>query len=939
MTARVDLMGREEEFDVLRAFLDGLANGPSALLIVGDPGIGKTTLWRAGVEEAGERGLRPLAASPAEVEARLSFALLGDLLEAVIEDILARLPKPQRRALGVALLLDEGQGPPPDQRAVSVAFLNALRALAAEAPLVIAVDDLQWADLPSATALAFAARRLHDEPVGLLFFVRTSAHSGALGLDRALPEQRVRRMALGPLSVGALGRLLRLRLRTAFPRPTLRRLHELSGGNPFFALELGRALGGGSLGLHPGDPLPSSLDGLVSDRLAALSHETREALAVAAAASAATLSLVEAVRGAPADAVLVPAFQTEVIEVHGERIRFTHPLLASAAYAGVDEDRRRVLHGRLAAVVEASEERARHLALSSEGPDAGVATALEEAARGARSRGAPGAAAELGEQACLLTPPGEPADQRRRLIDTAGYLLEAGDSDRARSLLEQAVAGAPPGPERSKALHRLAWAWTYRDTGTAERLFHRALAEASEPGVKASIERGLTWALQTGGDITAAAAHAGRAVELARRAGDSDLSALASADLWFIDALRGRGGRGGDYVMRLEHMAGRLPRPGHAAWQLGISVGGLSASSLLPAVLAWAGELGGARRLLEGMQREGTERGDERLAALTLNWLARVDCLAGNWQEAARHADEAYQSALETGQDTNRAFVASTRAMIDARCGRAEAARTEAEETLALAGRIGLANAEFEARATLGFLELSLGTPADADGWLGSLHDDVRSSGFDDPTVFRFHPDAIETALALDRLPEAERLVAYLDERGRALEQPWTLATAARCRGLLLAARPELDRALAELQESLERHRGLPEPFERGRTLLALGTTLRRAKRRGEARRVLEDALAVFQDLGAELWAQRARDELGRIGGRRPSRDELTPAEERVAALVVQGLTNREVAARLFVTEHTVEAALVRAYAKLGVHSRTQLARKMAAAPPSGSEL
>jgi DNA-binding CsgD family transcriptional regulator len=938
MTAGVDVMGREEELDAVRVFLDGLANGPSALLVEGDPGIGKTTLWRAGVEEAAQRGLRPLAASPAEVEARLSFALLGDLLEAVVEDILARLPEPQRRALGVALLLDERVGPPPDQRAVSVAFLNALRALAAEAPLVLAVDDLQWADSPSATALAFAARRLRDEPVGLLFFVRTSAHSGALGLDRALPEQRVRRMALGPLGVGALGRLLRERLRTAFPPPTLRRLHELSGGNPFFALELGRALGEGSLGLQPGEPLPSSLDVLVSDRLAALPRETREALAVAAAASAATLRLVEAVRGAPAEAVLLPAVQAEVIEVHGGRIRFTHPLLVSAAYAGVDEDRRRVLHRRLAAVAEASEERARHLALSSEGPDAGVARALEEAARGARSRGAPGAAAELGEQACVLTPPGEPADQRRRLIDTAGYLLEAGDSDRARSLLEQAVAGAPPGLERSKALHRLAWAWTYRDTATAERLFQRALAEASEPGVKASIERGLTWALQTAGDITAAAAHARRAVELSRRAGDSDLIALASADLWFIDALQGRGGRGLEHLVRLEQAARSLPMPGHAAW-LGISVGGLSASSLLPAVLAWAGELSGARRLLERMQREGTERGDERLAPFTLNWLARVETLAGNWQEAARQADESYQSTLETGQDTTRAFVASTRAMIDARCGRAEAARTEAEETLALAGRIGLANAEFEARATLGFLELSLGRAADADGWLGSLHDDVRSSGFDDPTVFRFHPDAVETALALDRLAEAERLVAYLEERGRALEQPWTLATAARCRGLLLAARSELDRALAQLQASLERHRGLPEPFEHGRTLLALGATLRRAKRRGDARRVLEDALAVFQDLGAQLWAQRARDELGRIGGRRPSRDELTPAEERVAALVVEGLTNREVAARLFVTEHTVEAALVRAYAKLGVHSRTQLARKMAATPPSGSEL
>jgi DNA-binding NarL/FixJ family response regulator len=207
----------------------------------------------------------------------------------------------------------------------------------------------------------------------------------------------------------------------------------------------------------------------------------------------------------------------------------------------------------------------------------------------------------------------------------------------------------------------------------------------------------------------------------------------------------------------------------------------------------------------------------------------------------------------------------------------------------------------------------------------------MHGAGFDDPSVFRFHPDAVEVALEVGRSDEAEELVVYLEERAQALDQRWTRAVAARCRGLLLSGASQLPQAIEALQRSLDAHGDLAEPFERARTLLALGSTLRRGRQRSRARVVLGEAIGEFDRLGAPLWATRAREEERRIGGRVPSTD-LTPAEGSVAQLVAEGLTNREVAARLFVTEHTVETALVRVYAKLGVRSRSELARQMALA-------
>ena len=392
MTA--ELVGREGELERVELFLRSVQDGARALVIEGEAGAGKTSLWNAALAGAARGGLRTLSARPAEAETSFAYAALGDLLGEHSEAVVA-LPPRQRRALEVALLTDESNGEAPDQHTVALGLLGVLRRLAGEAPLVLAVDDVQWLDTPSELVLRFAVRRLGAAPVGVVLAWRTEGgEPPPLELGRALAADRLERLGVPPLSLGAVQRLIQDRLGFLPPRPALRRLHELSGGNPFFALELGRALRAGTLELQPGERLPVALEALVDARLGALSAEARRALAAAAAMAQPTVELVEAVSGSGREA-LDEAARAQVADVRDGRIRFAHPLLASGAYAAMDPSERRELHARAAGHAGDPEERARHLSLAAAGPDKAVAGALEDAARRAEARGAPPAAAEL----------------------------------------------------------------------------------------------------------------------------------------------------------------------------------------------------------------------------------------------------------------------------------------------------------------------------------------------------------------------------------------------------------------------------------------------------------------------------------------------------------------------------------------------------------------
>jgi hypothetical protein len=349
------IVGRNEELSLVAAFLEAPAQLPAALLLEGEAGIGKSTVWRHGVELARANGFRVVETRPSESETALSFAGLGDLLGDAAAEVLPELPPPQKGALEVALLLRDPGGAPPDPRGISTAFLSALRTLARHRPLLVAVDDLQWLDAPSLAVLEYAGRRLRDEPVALLLTRRLVGDDAPLTLERALGE-RLRRVALGPLSLGSLHRLLHERLEVALPRPLLRRIHELSGGNPFFALELARAQAG-----ERENQLPETLGTLVRDRLAALPAATQRVLAVAAALARPTVELVDRVAEGGVDA-LGAAEQAHVIELRAGGIQFAHPLLASGAYLGMEAPERRAIHARLAELVQDPEEGARHLA-------------------------------------------------------------------------------------------------------------------------------------------------------------------------------------------------------------------------------------------------------------------------------------------------------------------------------------------------------------------------------------------------------------------------------------------------------------------------------------------------------------------------------------------------------------------------------------------------
>lgn len=919
--ARVELLGRDAELAVVGGFVAAHDRWPAVLLVRGEPGIGKTSVWREGVRLARERGLRVLVAGPSESEAQISFAALGDLLSDVLERLLGGLPGQQRRALEVALRigdLDPGEGPPLDQGAVSFAFLTALRDLVVEGPVLVGVDDVQWLDAASRTALSFAVRRLGADPIGLLLSQRVEREEPvALGLERAFEPDRLTVLGLGPLTFGAVQRLLHRSLGGALPRPALSRVYELSGGNPFFALELGRARERGSVELGVGGRLPVPLEALVRDRIAVLPAESRGALGAAAALSVPTLTLVDAV----SDGELGPAVAAGIVAFDGDVIRFSHPLLRSAAYVGLPPGERNELHRRLAHVVEDVEERAWQLALACRGPDSEVARRLEEAAAHAYARGATVAAAELAARALALTPPGEASAREERTLQAAQYRFEAGESRAARELLERLIGSAPAGHLRARAFARLARMSNYiASPGLAAGRYRQALAEVGDDrSLRGEIEEGLAWSLVLlREELDAAEAHAHAAVALARQLGDPSraceaLTASAVAQVYL--------GRAGPTMLmgpalELERATAHLPVSRQPRWALG-------------ALLMLVDELDAARESLELAWRRAEERIEDAVVPLLLSRLSYCEWLAGDWVRARELALEGYEAARRTEQPSQRAIVLAAHAVVEAHLGEVDIARAAASECLAVADQASAVGSA-AANGALGVLELSLGNATQASRHLEPTLGVVLPGGVGEPDELRFGPYAVEALISLGRAGEAEDGIAYLQGLARAPHSPSLGGALERCRGLLALARGDLDGALARLEQALARHDRVPIPFEQARSLLALGSAQRRAKQRAAARQTLERALESFDRLGARLWSERTHGELARIGGRAASRDALSATEQRVAALVAAGRTNPEVAAELFLTVHTVEKALTRIYAKLGIRSRTELARRLA---------
>jgi DNA-binding CsgD family transcriptional regulator len=910
------LVGREEELGAIVWLLDAHEELWGAAVLPGVAGIGKTTLWLAGVEAASARGYRVLSSRPSEAETRFSFAGLSDLLGSAASDVLPQLPPVQQRALGAALLLGESEIHA-DDRAVAAAFLGALRLLAADSHVCLAVDDVQWLDVASLVALQYALARLDREPVAVLLAVRGEPPTW---LRRAVPEGRLRTVQVGGLSLGAIHELLRARLDAAFPRPTLLRLWETSRGNPFFALELASALQRKGGTLAPGEelPIPSDLDELLHARLAGLSAPALEVTRLVAALADPTVTLVESAVRRRADADLAETLAARILELDGERLRFTHPLLGSAVAARQTPASRRSLHARLAEVAPGAEERARHLALATVRPSREIASVLEDAAHVAHARGAPPAAAELAEQALRITPAAEVDASRRRVLLAADRHYESGDNGRAIALLERARAATPRGVEHAAVLVHLAPVQA-EIVGLREAisLYEEALAEAEgDDALEATIQLKLADLMRYTESAGRGLAHAELAVQAASRVGDARLRCQALAEFGALHFNTGRGipRAAMEQALELERSLPEWPLADAATWIFGHQ-------------LVWSGELDRARRLLhEWLEAVKTRDDPERASPLW--YLSILEWRAGNWELAARYAAESLTLREQVGHDSPPARWPN--AIIAAHRGEVEAARAHAERALAGAEAADNRVAQSGERWVLGFLELSLGDPAAALEQLRPAHE-IRDAFVLEPGMRVELADTLEALIAVGELDEADAVLTTWQERAAAVDRAWALAILARCRGLLLATRGDLEGAFASFERALAEHARSTDPFHHTRTLLALGRTQRRAKKRAAARTTLEDALARFERLGAPLWAEQTRTELARIGGRAPSRGELTEAEQRIARLVAEGRTNRDVATALFLTEHSVETALTRVYRKLGVRSRGELARLLSA--------
>ena len=907
-----DLVGRERELSRLESFLDAMHGGPSAFVLEGESGIGKTTLWKRGVAGARLRGFQVLSIQPSESEVKLSYAGLADLLDGA-HDEFGALPRPQQQALEVALLQAEPSGSSPDPRAVFAAVLTVLREVAARGPLVVALDDVQWLDLSTTDALRFAVRRLDSEPIGLLAAVRGIGSAAPFGVSRSLPEERLTRLEVAPLSVDQLADLVQDRLDARLPPSALKRLHEMSGGNPFFALEIARAtLRGDRRATGQALPVPRNLrDDLVRDRLGALPSSVRECLLYVAASSRATVELLEtAMGGSSLEPQLAKAAKAGVVETEGEEVHFTHPIYGSVLYAEASREHRHRIHRRLSEVVVDREERVRHLALAADGRDATVAAELEQVARLEDQRGAPIAAGELFELAEQLTPLDEAETIRRLRLDAADCWFLAGDVERAERLLESVKQGARPGRERAEALWRLARLCHHDDARRAVQLSSEALEqEGLSPRLLSQIHTQVAWALAAIGDLQGADRQARNALAEAEQADEPALKIEAFTVSTCVGAWKGDG-RSREILRRGEEIAGSDDSYSNlvdSSWSMAV-------------LLKEADELDEARRILRSLVDSAVERGDEFSTIDLLGDLADTEWRAGNWAGASTHLFDMNRLAPDA------IGLISNRALLHACMGDEESAVADAERALALGETAGLVSSQIVALLALGHLRLSLGDPAGANVHLSRAWEMFRRAGFGDPGTFPFVPDHVEALVELGRVGEAEPTVDWLEERGRTLDRAYAQATGARCRALLQSARGDMAGGLASLDEALTHHERLTMPFELARTCLVLGSVRRRARQKRAAREALEQALSLFEELGARLWAEKTRSELARIGGRRAVLGGLTEAEQRVARLAAAGRTNREIADTLFTSVRTVEGHLSHIYGKLGIRSRTELA-------------
>ena len=924
------LIGRDAERVRVEELLDAAASGPVGCILEGMPGIGKTTLCRDCVESARRRGFAVLETAPSEPESVLAFSGLGDLFEHLTDEALATLPEPQAHALKAALSLEDVPDGSRESQALPRAILGLLRELSQAGPVLLAIDDEQWLDPASARVLAFALSRLREEPIAVIL-ARRPEPSGALSaeLGRRFNGSGLETIALEPLPMSTLKSLLEARLKRTISHPLLRRIHQAAGGNPFYALAIATELETRHAAGDRADELPiaRTLADAIELRLGHLDPRANTAMLAIAALSQPTLGMLQAAIPDFALSDLESAERAGVIDVSGGRLRFTHPLLASTHYANTPASQRREFHRLLATVIDDEEERARHIALGAEAPDRDIADTLERAARVAARRGATESAAQLLEDAARLTPVDQALAWSERTVAAAEHRFNSGEVSRARQMLEDVIPDLTAGPLRGRA--RLQLGLILGDEPRlAMELLEAALADADEDDLlRIEIEAELPSAACSIGRLQSAKRHAAAAVPSADRLGDPNLVAKTLGSLLVTSVCVGEPLQR-DLLARLSAME---DLPGISTYH--------QPSTAIGLALYWAGDPDGARPLLEQAAKRALARGEEwdRLGVLLA--LALLEREAGNRQMADLHHQAAEDALGEFAE--GHLWLRCVDAARALERGDLSLARKIAADVVAQSDTTGRAWQTARAVPVLSAVELLSGEPEQAHHHLKELRERLVSSGFGPAGSAKADvwSQDVEALVAIGRLDEAEEVLAELRVRAEHCAVAHVDALAARCEGLLLAARGDLIGGIEAMDAALAAHARCQRPFELGRTLLEKGSIERRVKRKAAAKQTLEQALTILEPLDATPWVRRTRDELSRIGLRRARATEgLTAAQGRVAALVADGLSNPQIARELHMSLRTVESHLSRVYREYGVSSRAQLVAAFAASDFRPSE-
>jgi DNA-binding CsgD family transcriptional regulator len=882
-----------------------LAAGGS-VMFYGPAGIGKSTILDALAADAGAALV--LRANAAEAEAELPYLALVDLFDGALDEHGAALPTHLRAALDGALLRSALPNTPHDQLAVRLAVLELLRGLAARRPVLLVLDDVQWIDEPSAGVLRFVARRLEGVPAQVLAAERVPEGAAPTRLD--LCPGPCAELAVPPLDEADVVDLLRARFGATVPRVRLHRVYAASGGNPLFAVELGRVLQEPAAEVSSTEPLPvpDRLRGLLSTRIANLPADGRPALLVAAATGRPTQALLE--RCGIDLAELAGAIRAGVVAVEPDGvIRFSHPLLGEMVYADADIAERRRAHERLAAAVSDPVERARHFAHARPQPDAALAESLADAASVARLRGAPATATDLAVLAAQRTPADQPGLAAARWLTAAQYAYAAGSPADAQRHAQAALRGAAD--RRTRVGARLLMVdLAGQDFSKVAPLLDAAFTDAADsPALLAQVRLYRAIKAYYDGDMELAFTELKRAEETAEQCGDTER--LVEVLSWQGTVLDGRDG---DEL---------LERAGELAGQLPLSSPAVGARQMAAMGRLFRGDVAEAVRRIEALRGAVERSGTVRDLAGVLVSVAGVYGRAGRCADAL--AAGRYCARLYADVETTPGPGLLVGAMTELNGGSIDLAVSYADQAVRACLAAGDEDWLRVACATQGMAFQLRGDPLAAAATMRRAWVLEQRVGRTDPGALLWHADFVEALVAIGAKSEAAEVLATVRAQAERLDRPVALLGLSRAEAVLVAATGEAREGAELLAMAIRRWADHPYPLEVARAYHVLGGLERRAHRRGAARAALTEAVRRYEAAGAVPWRDAAGAELARLDGGRGAG--LSETERRIVELVRAGATNREIARSMFLSIKAVEANLTRLYRRLGVRNRAQLAR------------